>query len=152
MSNQLYINFNGFLYKEDEQVFTVKNRAFKYGDALFESIRIIDGKACYLEDHFIRLKKGMQILKMHSANISFNDLKDQIEKLIEKNHIRKGGRIRITVFRSGEGAAKLFCGGLWRIAGRRLSFGSHRVETLQPGRNRRRIGGVFLGSGTQPGP
>ena len=103
MSTPLHINFNGFLYKEDEQVFTVKNRGFKYGDALFESIRIINGEPCHLEDHFIRLKKGMAVLKMHSANISFNDLKDQIIKLVEKNHITKGGRVRLTVFRSGEG-------------------------------------------------
>jgi len=103
MSNSLYINYNGFLYMDDEKVFNVKNRAFKYGDALFESIRIIDGEPCYLEDHFIRLKKGMTVLKMRSANISFNELKDQIAKLIEKNHINLGGRIRLTVFRSGNG-------------------------------------------------
>jgi len=103
LSNQLYINFNGFLYKEDEKVFTVNNRAFKYGDALFETIRIINGEPCFLEAHFMRLKKGMQVLKMHSGNISFNDLKDQIVLLIQKNHIKKGGRIRLTVFRSAEG-------------------------------------------------
>jgi aminodeoxychorismate lyase len=103
MSNPLYINYNGFLYMEDEKIFNVKNRAFRYGDALFESIRIIDGEPCYLEDHFIRLKKGMTVLKMRSANISFNELKDQITKLIEKNHINLGGRIRLTVFRSGNG-------------------------------------------------
>ncbi len=103
MSSQFHINYNGFLYKEDEQVFTINNRGFKYGDALFESIRVVDGKPCYLEDHFMRLKKGMAVLKMHSANISFNDLKGQIIKLIEKNHIRRGGRVRLTVFRSGDG-------------------------------------------------
>ncbi|PCJ27403.1 MAG: hypothetical protein COA97_03800 [Flavobacteriales bacterium] len=103
LSSPLHINYNGFLYLEEEKVFSVNNRAFKYGDALFESIRVINGKPCYLEDHFIRLKKGMTVLKMRSANISFNDLKNQIEKLIEKNHIRRGGRVRLTVFRSGDG-------------------------------------------------
>lgn len=103
MSSQLYINYNGFLYKEDENIFNSKNRGFRYGDALFETIRVIDGQPCYLEDHFIRLKKGMSILKMRSANISFNDLKEQIIKLIQKNHLKKGGRVRLTVFRSGDG-------------------------------------------------
>jgi branched-chain amino acid aminotransferase len=45
----------------------------------------------------------MKVLKMHSGNISFNDLKDQIVRLIQKNHIKKGGRIRLTVFRSADG-------------------------------------------------
>lgn len=103
MSSQRYINFNGFLYEENEKVFTVNNRAFKYGDALFETIRIINGEPCFLEDHFMRLKKGMQVLKMHSANISFKDLKEQMVQLIQKNRIKKGGRIRLTVFRSGGG-------------------------------------------------
>ena len=103
MSASLYINFNGFLYEEDEKVFTVNNRAFKYGDALFETIRIINGEPCFLEDHFIRLKKGMKVLKMHAGTISFNELEDQIIRLIEKNHIKKGGRVRLTVFRSSDG-------------------------------------------------
>ena len=99
----MYINFNSFLYEEDEKVFTVNNRAFKYGDALFETIRIINGEPCFLEDHFIRLKKGMKVLKMHAGTISFNELEDQIIRLIEKNHIKKGGRVRLTVFRSSDG-------------------------------------------------
>lgn len=103
MNIQLYINYDGFLYKEDEKVLTVKNRAFRYGDALFESIRVINGQPCFLEDHFIRLKKGMEVLKMTSTNISFDNLRGQIIKLIEKNHVRRGGRIRLTVFRSGDG-------------------------------------------------
>ncbi len=103
MSTQLYINIDGFLYKEDEKVFTVDNRAFKYGDALFETVRVINGEPQFLEDHFVRLKKGMQILKMPSGGISFNELKEQIVKLIQKNHIKQGGRVRITVYRSGGG-------------------------------------------------
>lgn len=103
MVNKGHINFNGFLYEEDEKVFTVKNRAWRYGDGLFETIRIIDGKPIFLEDHFFRLKKGMEILKMQSTSISFNELKKQIEKLLEKNGIKKGGRVRLSVYRSGDG-------------------------------------------------
>lgn len=104
MVNQLYINYNGFLYIEDEAIFTIKNRGFRYGDALFESIRVVNGKACFLEAHFKRLKKGMDVLKMKpGGNISFKDLKEQIEKLLEKNQLKKGGRIRLTVFRSADG-------------------------------------------------
>ena len=104
MSTPNYINFNGFIYGDDEPIFTAKNRGFRYGDALFETIRVVNGKPCFIEDHFKRLKKGMEVLKMKpGGNISFNDLKIQIEKLLEKNHIKKGGRIRLSVFRSAEG-------------------------------------------------
>lgn len=104
MSTPYYINYNGFIYKDDEAIFTAKNRGFRYGDALFETIRVVNGKPCFLEDHFRRLKKGMETLKMKpGGNISFNDLKDQIEKLLAKNHVNKGGRIRLSVFRSADG-------------------------------------------------
>jgi len=103
LSAQIYINYNGFLYEEEEQIFTIKNRGFKYGDALFETIRIVDGKPRFIEDHFERLKRGMKVLKMQSAHIPFNKIETQINKLIEKNRIKKGGRIRFSVFRSAEG-------------------------------------------------
>ncbi|PJA06965.1 MAG: 4-amino-4-deoxychorismate lyase [Flavobacteriales bacterium CG_4_10_14_0_2_um_filter_32_8] len=103
MSVQIYINYNGFLYQEDEPIFTIKNRGFRYGDALFESIRIIDGQPCFLQDHFSRLKKGMGVLKMRSAKMSFENIETQIIKLIEKNRIKKGGKIRLSLFRSGDG-------------------------------------------------
>ena len=103
MSATIYINYNGFLYEENEKIFTIKNRGFRYGDALFETIRIINGQPCNLEDHFTRLKKGMGVLKMRSAKMSFINIEEQIIKLIEKNRIKKGGKIRLSLFRSGEG-------------------------------------------------
>lgn len=103
MANKRYINFNGFIYEEDEKVFSINNRAWRYGDGLFETIRVINGKPCFLEDHFLRLEKGMDVLKMQSSTISFKEIQTQIEKLLEKNRIKKGGRIRLSVYRTGEG-------------------------------------------------
>ena len=103
MNNTRYINYNGTLYSSDEQIFSINNRAFKYGDALFETIRVINGNLCFVEDHFKRLKQGIELLKMKSSNISFNDVKKQIEELIVKNNITAGGRVRLTVFRDAEG-------------------------------------------------
>jgi len=103
LAKKQYINYNGFLYEEDETIFTVKNRAFKYGDALFETIRVINGNPCFIEDHFKRLKHGMSVLKMEPTEISFKELLSQINNLLIKNGIKKGGRARLTVFRTGEG-------------------------------------------------
>ena len=103
MTTKKYINYDGFLYEEEEKLFSIQNRAFKYGDALFETIRVKDGKPCFIEDHFQRLKEGMSFLKMKSTSLSFKELQGQISNLIQKNRIKKGGRIRLTVFRSGGG-------------------------------------------------
>jgi len=103
LSSKKYINLDGFLYEEDEKIFSINNRAFKFGDAVFETIRVINGKPIFLDNHFERLKKGMDILRMKNIPMTFEKLKEQIIHLIDKNNIKKGGRVRITVFRVGEG-------------------------------------------------
>lgn len=103
MSTQRYINYDGKLYPENEKVFTINNRAFKYGDAVFETIRVINGQPVFVHDHFTRLKKGMDLLRMNTIPLTFEELYEQILHLIEKNKITEGARVRITVFRVGEG-------------------------------------------------
>ncbi len=103
MSTQRYINYDGKLYPENEKIFTINNRAFKYGDAVFETIRVINGQPVFVHDHFTRLKKGMDLLRMNTIPLTFEELYEQILHLIEKNKITEGARVRITVFRVGEG-------------------------------------------------
>ncbi len=40
------------------------NRAFRFGDGFFESMRIVDGKALYLESHFARIMATAGALKI----------------------------------------------------------------------------------------
>ncbi|MCB0381383.1 MAG: aminotransferase class IV [Flavobacteriales bacterium] len=103
MPNETYINYNGKLYVETEKIFTVNNRAFKYGDAIFETIRVVNGKLMFLDDHFIRLKKGVDFLKLKPYGINFDEIIKNTKQLIIKNNITEGGRIRITLFRDSEG-------------------------------------------------
>mgnify|MGYP001548872093 CR=1 FL=1 len=41
---------------------SIHDRAFQYGDGLFETIAIVDGKPALLERHLQRLKKGLHVL------------------------------------------------------------------------------------------
>jgi len=103
MPTETYINYNGKLYVETEKIFTVNNRAFKYGDAIFETIRVVNGKLMFLDDHLIRLKRGVDFLKLKPYGINFEEIIKNTKQLIEKNNITEGGRIRITLFRDSEG-------------------------------------------------
>ncbi len=49
------INFNGDLRTENEFSLSSNNRAFKYGDGLFETIKVENGRVVFLEDHYFRL-------------------------------------------------------------------------------------------------
>lgn len=99
-----YINLNGDLLDEQKVGLSVHNRAFKYGDCLFETVRIFNGKPLFLEDHFSRLVKGMKVLQFElPPNWDLAFLRKEVNKVIEQNDVSRGGRARITVFRKGGG-------------------------------------------------
>ena len=45
------INFNGIITDQSDQL--INNRAFLYGDSVFETLRIIDNKIVFWEDHYL---------------------------------------------------------------------------------------------------
>lgn len=80
------------------------NRLFKFGDGLFESIRIIDGKPVNLENHMIRLFSGMALIKIDiPINYSLEYFEKQILILCSKNNITKGGVVRLSIYRDAPG-------------------------------------------------
>jgi branched-subunit amino acid aminotransferase/4-amino-4-deoxychorismate lyase len=80
------------------------NRAFKYGDALFETIRISEGRFLYAEAHFNRLSLGLSLLKMQndSTPLTFSDFQKIIVDYI-KTKSDANLRVRITFFRKSGG-------------------------------------------------
>ena len=81
------------------------NRAFKFGDGVFESIRIINGRVVNLEHHINRLISGAKMMKIEVPDeYNLNYFNSIIKELIKLNSINNGGRIRLCMYRSGEGA------------------------------------------------
>lgn len=102
--NKSYINFNGKINPADEPLFTANNRSFRYGDALFETIRITNEKIPFIEKHIERLMNGMKFLKMEIPSAySANYFNQQIVELAKINNIPKEARVRLTVFRNNGG-------------------------------------------------
>lgn len=93
---------NGEIHYSDELLFQV-NRAMKYGDGLFETIRVVNGRAYLLEAHFERLRKGMSLLSIEGFQSLKKELPAKMENLLHLSGIRSGGRIRLIVFRGGAG-------------------------------------------------
>jgi branched-chain amino acid aminotransferase len=95
------INFNGKIISADQAIFNADNRAFKYIDGLFETIRIFNGKIPFLDYHFDRLEAGLLKLKYEIPEyFSVSFFTNEIQKLISE----KGNqRIRLTVFRAAGG-------------------------------------------------
>lgn len=75
----------------------------RFGDGLFETIKIIDGKAVWLTEHLNRLLKGASALYLLTKNNFKKDTAKAIAELIKRNEIYEGGICRIILFRGGEG-------------------------------------------------
>lgn len=98
------IILNGKLYEPGAPEASALNRSFKYGDGLFESIRIHQGKPIFLVQHLVRLVSGMKVLKMKFHEDEFQaKIREEITRLTDINGIQKEGRVAVHVYRSGEG-------------------------------------------------
>nr|WP_320118387.1 aminotransferase class IV [uncultured Marinifilum sp.] len=98
-----YISLNGELFLKDEAIFGAANRAFRYGDSLFETIHANGTEIQFLEDHLKRLCKGMETLGM-IIPVNFHEkIRKDITYLINKNKAFCGSRIRLSVFRNDGG-------------------------------------------------
>jgi branched-chain amino acid aminotransferase len=97
------INFNGTITAHNANLLT-QNRAFLYGDAVFETVKIIEAKILFSEDHYFRLMASMRILRMEiPMNFTFEYFEEQIIGLVKNNALELSARARITVYRNDGG-------------------------------------------------
>ena len=97
------INFNGAIVPHNTSLL-VNNRAFLYGDAVFETVKIIDSKILFLEDHYFRLMSSMRVVRMEiPMNFTMEYLEELIIELVTAKKIQSSARVRITVFRNDGG-------------------------------------------------
>ena len=80
------------------------NRAFLYGDAVFETVKILDNKILFLEDHYFRLMASMRILRMEiPMNFTMEFFESELLSEVKKKNLEASARARITVFRKDGG-------------------------------------------------
>lgn len=93
------INFNGTI--QDNNALSIENRGYKYGDALFETLKVVKGKILFWEDHYFRLMASMRILRMEiPMNFTMEFLETEILRTIIANDINNStSRIRLNIHR-----------------------------------------------------
>lgn len=100
-----YVCLNGEFLDAESPYLDASNRSFRYGDGLFESIRLINGKVFNLESHYKRLTEGLKVLKIKMPlALTRARLEELVTELADRNNIKQGGRVRMSVYRSGNGA------------------------------------------------
>lgn len=97
------INYNGNIIEARlNQLYN--NRAFLFGDAVFETLKVIDNRILFFEDHYFRLMSSMRILRMEiPMEFTMEFIEEQILKLIVNTQQEPSYRIRMTVYRNSDG-------------------------------------------------
>lgn len=96
------INFNGLL--QDNFAVTSSNRSFLYGDGIFETLKVVNGKILFSEEHYFRLMASMRIVRMKiPMDFTLEFFENQVISLTDVLSISNSARVRITVFRNEGG-------------------------------------------------
>jgi branched-chain amino acid aminotransferase len=98
------INFNGELQHPETSIYTSENRAFKYGDAIFETVKVIHQKVVFWEDHYFRLMSSMRMLRMKiPMEFTLEFLEKEILKTVAVQDAAASYRVRLNIFRKDGG-------------------------------------------------
>ena len=97
--------YNGQFIESTEINLNLSDRAMRYGDSVFESMKYANGRINFWEDHYFRLMSSMRILRMEiPMSFSPEYLEEQIKATVEKNELtQKAARIRLQVSRKEGG-------------------------------------------------
>lgn len=98
------VNFNGVLISSENIKLSLENRAFKYGDAIFETVKVLNKKVVFWEDHYFRLMASMRMLRMKiPIEFTLEFLEQEILKTVAAQQEANAYRIRLNIFRKDGG-------------------------------------------------
>lgn len=93
--------YNTRLLSKKELILNPDNRAFQYGDGIFETIIVNNGKIQHAEYHERRVKSSIKVLKLNFT-LSFHDVQERINFLLGKNKM-KDARAKLIIWRKAGG-------------------------------------------------
>lgn len=98
------ICFNGKIISATEPVLMASNRSYRYGDGLFETMKIKGGRILFADYHFERLFSGLSLLKFETPGLfTATRIEKEILLLCRKNECGQLARVRLSVFRGNGG-------------------------------------------------
>ena len=96
------VNYNGKLI--DKLDSDLLNRGFLYGDSVFETIKIVNNRILFWEDHYLRLMSSLRIIRIEIPVFYTPEFfENQIIKTFSKLSNNFCGRVRLSFFREGSG-------------------------------------------------
>lgn len=97
------LNYNGIL-TESTGLEIETNRGFLYGDTIFDTLKVLDGKVLFIEDHYFRLMSSLRIVRMEiPMHFTLEYMEAQVLNLVNELAKAPSYRVRISFFRKPGG-------------------------------------------------
>jgi D-alanine transaminase len=84
------VYLNGSYVEHTEAFVSVSDRAFVFGDGIYEVIRIVNGRFFMEEEHMARMDEGLAGLKIHLSQTERGRIPEIGRKLISMNNLENG--------------------------------------------------------------
>ena len=93
--------YNTQLISKNELILNPENRAFQYGDGIFETMIIRNGTVQHAQYHKQRIAAGTKVLKLNFP-LTFNEVQERINFLLKKNNLPEA-RAKLMIWRKPGG-------------------------------------------------
>lgn len=98
MNNWLF--YNGEVIPAETPIITAGNRGLRFGDGIFETIKLINGAMPLFTLHMERLNHGLTVLNMQlPAPYTTDYISQVIQVLYNRNAVEGAARVRLTAVR-----------------------------------------------------
>jgi branched-chain amino acid aminotransferase len=102
-----FVSLNGKLFPSDAPLFPAQNRGFRYGDGLFETMKVLNGQIVLSSYHFDRLWQGLHMLQIgQPEGFTQEQLQKAIINLCNENNLLQSARVRLALFRNDDNMAE----------------------------------------------
>jgi branched-subunit amino acid aminotransferase/4-amino-4-deoxychorismate lyase len=96
--DQQFIWLNGELLPQAQALISVNDRGFQFGDGLFETLRVQDGRVQFLAEHLERLRASAQVFRL--PFLGELGWPERLTRLLEVNGLNHGpARVKILLSR-----------------------------------------------------
>src|ERR1700741_1278693 len=99
-----FIIYNGKIFEDRRSIINGLDHSYRYGDGLFETMKVKNGNIVFAEYHFERLLSGSKILKFDiPPTFTKQEIRKEVTRICEKNNCNDLARIRLSVSRGDGG-------------------------------------------------
>jgi D-alanine transaminase len=88
-STMQYVLMNDKICSRENAIIDIEDRAYQFGDGIYEVIRVYNGSCFMMDEHMSRLERSAKEIQLN-LSFSIDELKNRLKELITLNALKDG--------------------------------------------------------------